>query len=111
MGHRVANLYGVTADKDTMTLEIVSAGIYTIEIIFDTIYYDYLKKYNWCYEQTKGQVYCMDLTYDLPKTLGYKTPRVYLRNYLTHLSKNNKINWKHRSLENYKIDNRAALTK
>jgi hypothetical protein len=53
----------------------------------------------------------MDLTYDLPKTLGYKTPRVYLRNYLTHLSKNNKINWKHRSLENYKIDNRAALTK
>lgn len=84
MGRRVTNGYGVTANAEWMTLEIVSSGIYSIEIIFNTQDYEAMTPYSWCFEQGKGLVYMMDLTGALPRTMGYKTPRVYLRDFLLY---------------------------
>jgi hypothetical protein len=95
-----------------MTLEIISDGLYQLEILFNTDRYDDIKKYRWCFEASKGLVYCMDLTMELPKRMGYKTPRVYLRDYLVFLEglwKDNKptVIWKRNDLTNYvfHIDN------
>ncbi len=88
-----------------MTLEIVSNGLYCLELEFDTCYYDDLKKFNWCYEASKGQAYAMDLTMDVPTKMGYKTPRIYLRDYILHLAGYPKGTiWHRKNLANYKLD-------
>lgn len=84
MGRRVSNGYGITADPNCMSLEIVSNGIYAIEILFNTEDYEDMCKYSWCFEQGKGLVYMTDLTGILPARMGYKTLRVYLRDFLLH---------------------------
>lgn len=82
MGRRVSNIYGKTANPEIMTLEVISNGIYDIEILFETKFHELLAKYSWCFEQSKGLVYMMDLTLDLPTKMGYNTARVYLRDFI-----------------------------
>jgi len=84
MGKKVTNLYGKTDNPDVMTLEIISDGIYNIEIVFSTWMYDEMRSRSWCFEQTKGLVYTTDLTLELPTIMGYKTARVYLRDFIMY---------------------------
>ncbi len=105
MGRKVSNQYGVLPNAAHMTMEIVSSGYYALEIVFDADNYDLLSKYSWCYEASKGLVYTMDLTMELPKLLGYITPRVYLRDLILH--KNGKLHkavWNRPTLEDYRYD-------
>ena len=82
MGKKVTNIYGKTDNVDVMTLEIISSGIYNIEITFNAWMYDAMKHRSWCFEQTKGLIYTMDLSMALPTMMGYKTARVYLRDFI-----------------------------
>lgn len=109
MGRTVSNLYGTTANIDVMTLEIVSHGIYALEITFKTDHYNLLKPYNWCFDSGKGLVYFSDLSMNLASKMGYKTPRIYLRDYLMYMSnlwENAKPSmvWYRRSIEDYEFD-------
>lgn len=100
-------MYGITANADVMSLEIISGGLYSLELTFDTKYYDELKKFNWCYEAGKGQAYAMDLTMEMPTKMGYHTPRIYLRDYLLHLAGYAKgAIWHRKHLSDYKLDER-----
>jgi hypothetical protein len=83
MGRTVNNLYG--KNPYGYTLEIISNGLYQLEIVFNESDYDAIRKYRWCFDSGKGLVYTHDLTMDLPKQMGYITPRVYLRDYLVFL--------------------------
>jgi len=108
MGRVVNNIYGSTDNHASMTLEIISAGLYQIEILFDAEKYEYLRKFNWCFEATKGLVYCMDLSMETPTKMGHKTPRIYLRNYLQYLDGNwangkPKSNWPNKDLTDYRL--------
>jgi len=109
MGRVVSNMYGVCENNDHMRLEIISAGLYQLEIYFNTKFYEHLKNYRWCYESTKGLVYCTDLTMALSNKMGYKTPRVYLRDYIMFIEghwENAKPNviWHRPSLTEYRLD-------
>lgn len=113
MGKKVSNIYGKTSNPAVMTLEVISSGIYDIEISFETKFYELMNKYSWCFEQSKGLVYMMDLTLDLPAKMGYSTARVYLRDFImyhagvwgdgvpSHI-------WE-RKLENYVLDGARLL--
>jgi hypothetical protein len=105
MGRKVSNIYGTTANPDVMTLEITSNGIYSIEIVFDMWMYDSMKERSWCFEQTKGLVYTMDLSMELPTQMGYSTARVYLRDFIMYNSgmwgRHKPSHTWPRSLENY----------
>lgn len=109
MGRTVSNLYGNHVDSRWNTLEVISAGIYQIEIVFNAEHLKPMQKYRWCFEQSKALVYTMDLTMELPKALGYKTPRVYLRDYIVYLQGlwvNNKssVIWTRESAHEYRFD-------
>jgi hypothetical protein len=96
-----------------MTLEVISGGIYAVEITFNTRFYDEMQKHSWCFEQSKGLVYTMDLSGELPAKMGYKTARIYLRDLLLYLDgKLHTHTWK-RSLEDYRLDgaNLSSTTK
>jgi hypothetical protein len=84
MGRRVSNIYGKTANPEVMTLEVISNGIYDIEITFETKFHELLTGHSWCFEQSKGLVYMMDLTLALPTKMGYNTARVYLRDFIMY---------------------------
>lgn len=87
MGKRVANIYGKTTKPEVMTLEVISSGIYDIEVTFDTAMHEHMTKYSWCFERSKGLLYTMDLTLDLPTKMGYSTARVYLRDFIMYHTK------------------------
>lgn len=87
MGRRVSNIYGKTDNPRIMTLEVVSSGIYDIEISFETEFYELMNKHSWCFEQSKGLVYTMDLSLELPTKMGYTTARVYLRDFIMYHAK------------------------
>ncbi len=113
MGRKVSNLYGTLPNKELMTLQIDSPGIYSLEITFKTDDYNQLKKYNWCYDTGKGLVYMSDLTMELPKQMGYVTPRVYLRDLLVFNTghwKDGKptVIWNRRSIDDYDFDIRRC---
>lgn len=106
MGRRVSNLYGKTANPDVMTLEIVSGGLYALEVEFYAKFYDGISKLNWCYEEGKGLVYATDLTGQIPSAMGYRTGRVYLWAYMLHLAgyKKDEVIWFREHLSDYKLD-------
>lgn len=106
MGRRVSNLYGKTANPDVMTLEIVSGGLYALEVEFNAKYYESLTKLNWCYEEGKGLVYATDLTGQIPSAMGYRTGRVYLWAYILHLAGYSKdaMLWHRERITDYKLD-------
>lgn len=116
MGRKVSNLYSKRKDPAEMTLEIISNGIYDIEILFNTRFYDELAKYSWCFEQSKALVYMMDLSGELPVKMGYSTARVYLRDLLMYLDgkwNNGPTHVWNKPMEDYRIDstNLKPLTK
>ncbi len=110
MGRTVKNLYGRRPNPAEMTLEIISRGIYDVEIVFDTEHYNYLAQWSWCLDRGKGLVYMMDLSLKLPEYMGFKTARVYLRDYILFLSgywKDGKAShtWdRSDSMEDYRLD-------
>lgn len=111
MGKRITNLYS-KLDEERTTLEVQSTGVYDIEIVFHTRWITYLRPYSWCYEKTKGLVYCMDLTMELPLRLKYATPRIYLKDLILYLEGYNHrlIKWnRNKDLSNYCLD-RELLT-
>ena len=73
----------VPDDPSTTRLKII--GVYTISALVHTAHVETLKKYSWCYEQAKGNVYTMDATMKLPELLGVMSPRVYLWKYIVYL--------------------------
>ncbi len=105
MGRKVSNLYSKTSNPNEMTLEIISGGIYSVEIMFNTRFYNTMCKYSWCFEQSKGLVYAMDLSMKLPEEMGYKTARVYLRDLILYLESKLHTHIWERRLEDYRIDN------
>lgn len=113
MSKRVANIYGKTSNPKVMTLEVISSGIYDIEVIFDTEFHDLLSKHSWCFEQSKGLVYTMDLSLELPAKMGYSTARVYLRDFIMyHAGKWGDMRPSHiweRALDNYCMTNGRLL--
>lgn len=91
-----------------MTLEIVSGGLYALEIEFNARFHQDLVKLNWCYEAGKGLVFATDLTGEIPRKLGFKTGRVYLRDYIMYLAgywENGKATaiWHRKSIPDYKL--------
>lgn len=108
MGRTVQNEYKNTVDPSISSLSVVSNGYYSINILFNTNFdgisiIDMLRKYKWCYEQTKGQVYTMDLSLSLPKRMGYGTPRAYLRDYILYCLGHDchKVDWRRPSIHDY----------
>ncbi len=84
MGRKVANNYQDGATPTHALLRIVSPGYYDIVIHVDKSMLESMYPYSWCLDQGKGQVYTMDLTMALPTLLGFKTPRVYLRDFVLY---------------------------
>lgn len=104
MGRKVNNAYCKLPDGSSMTLEVTSNGIYSVEIVFDAEYFEVMQRYSWCFEQSKGQVYCMDLSMDLPTKMNYNTPRIYLKDLLMYLAgKLHTHTWHRKSLEDYRM--------
>lgn len=110
MGRTVTNDYESGLNNEVTYLSIVSVGYYSIKITIDTIFdgmniKEMLQKHRWCYERTKGQVYCMDLTGELPRRMGYHTPRAYLKDYIPYLLGYDRvsIDWRRPTIFDYCI--------
>lgn len=71
------------AYPDTTILRI--SGVYTVDVLVSTQDLPKLQPYSWCYEQAKGNVYMMDNTMELARTLGVTSPRVYLWKLVVYL--------------------------
>lgn len=97
MGTKVINEY-----KDGV-LHIVSPTRYDHAFMYSLETEPYLRQYSWCYEQSKGLPYFMDLSMQLPALLGYKTPRVYMWAYISFLYLGHRhIVWNRKSLFDYR---------
>lgn len=110
MGRKVLNSYESGANNEITWLTIASPGYYTAKAKLNTRFdavdiVENVKQYNWCYEQSKGQVYTMDLSRKLPIEMGYATPRVYLRDYILFLLGHNPhaIEWRRETIHDYTI--------
>jgi hypothetical protein len=110
MGRKVLNTYESGANNEVTWLTVASPGYYTAKAKINTVFdevplLESIKKYVWCYEQSKGQIYTMDLSRKLPTSMGYATPRVYLRDYILFLLGHNPrtIEWRRDSISDYTI--------
>lgn len=93
------------------SLRLVSLGVYDVTILLNEDDLNVIRGGKWCYEQTKGLVYTMDLTMKLPKAMGYSTPRVYLRDYILFLHgyDHRKVVWQRRALLDYRLDSNLLI--
>lgn len=108
MGRSVLNSYESGVNNEITWLTIASAGYYTVKAKLNTVFdevhiIEKMKAYKWCYEQSKGQIYTMDLTRALPTAMGYGTCRVYLRDYILYLLGHSprKVEWRRPTIHDY----------
>lgn len=106
MPRRVAHEFTETS------LRLVSPGVYDVTILLNADDVLVIRGAKWCYEQTKGLVYTMDLSMVLPRAMGYSTPRVYLRDYILYLHgyDHRKVIWRRRELLDYRLESAALLS-
>ena len=110
MGRTVQNSYENNNRNEITYLQILSLGYYNVIAEVDTSFDDkpiveLLKKYKWCYEQSKGQIFTSDPSGVLPRKMGYSTPKVYLRDYILHLLGYDchKIEWRRPTIFDYRV--------
>lgn len=86
-------------------MRLVSPGVYDVTILLNSDDVERVKGLKWCYEQTKGMVYLMDLTMELSTKLGYNTPRVYLRDYILFLHgyDHRRTVWRRHHMNDYRL--------
>lgn len=108
MPRRVSNEYKTNGDA---ALHLVSPGVYEVVALVNVADIAAMQAHSWCYEQTKGLIYTMDLTQRLPRAMGYNTPRVYLRDFILYINGHDhrKVIWHRRSLHDYRLDASTLL--
>jgi hypothetical protein len=110
MGRKVLNSYEPIAGTGFTWLTVASAGYYTAKAKLDNSFdavaiVDNVRRYKWCYEQSKGQIFTSDLTLKLAEQMRYKTPKIYLRDFIIFLLGHNphKIEWRRATIDDYTI--------
>lgn len=74
----------VCGPQQSLTTILRITGVYEIDVYVSSDDVPDLRKYSWCYEQAKGNVYTMDASLELSKLLGITSPRVYLWKYIVY---------------------------
>lgn len=101
---KLINEYKV--DGVVTILRIESTKYNPVDVVFDTKFIETVKLFSWCFEQSKGQVFCFDFKLGWNKKLGCTTNKFFLYKLIAFLhSGDNKAVWHRKNLFDYRVSN------
>lgn len=91
-------------------LRIESTRYEPVEVVFDTQFISTIQLFSWCFEQSKGLIFCFDFKNGWPEKLGCRTNKFYLAKLITYLhTGDNTAQWHRKNIFDYRIENNGIF--